>query len=139
MVEDLEGGSITVESSYGDGTAGDTLDLVSVTGQETASFWFNHTYVVGSDTAYAATFTAMDGDEHELTEWDEATTDILVNTPPTASISTESAMAATGQLVSFDASGSSDPSRRPGRPADDAGPTGPPGQRSRAQGRRGNP
>ncbi|MDQ1372484.1 MAG: family peptidase [Candidatus Thermoplasmatota archaeon] len=113
QVEDLEGGTLTVESSYGDGTAGDTLDLVSVPGQETVSFWFNHTYVVGSDTAYAATFTAMDGDEHELTEWDEATTDILVNTPPTASISTESAMAATGQLVAFDASGSSDPETDP--------------------------
>lgn len=113
QVEDAEGGSLTVVSSYGDGTPGDTSSLDSVPSGETVSFWFNHTYADGSDAPYAATFTAMDGDEHELTSWDDDTVDIVVNSPPTASISADPTLADTGQLFTFDASGSSDPETDP--------------------------
>ncbi|MGD9962745.1 MAG: PKD domain-containing protein, partial [Thermoplasmata archaeon] len=108
QVEDDEGGSITVESSYGDGTPAVSSSKDSVQPGEAVSFWFNHTFPDGSDTPYAVSFTAMDGDEHESPDWDVATTDILVNTPPAAVLSVDSELVATGELVAFDASGSSD-------------------------------
>ncbi len=109
QVEDVEGGSISVTSSYGDGSPGDVSTLEAVSAGETVSFWFNHTYADGSDEPFATVFTAMDGDEHDPLDWDEMLLDVIVNSPPVAAVSSDLSSAGTGQLVTFDASGSSDP------------------------------
>lgn len=95
-------------SSYGDGTEDEYSTLDPVPPMEAVSFWFNHTYVEGSDTPYAAEFRVMDADEHPLLDWDTAVTDMTVNSPPTAMLSADPTQASTGETVAFDASGSSD-------------------------------
>lgn len=107
-VVDAEGGLLTVECDFGDGSAASTLSQDLVGPGEAASFEFVHVYATGSDTAYTATVTAKDGDEHPDPDWDERSADVFVNSPPSASIEADGSAALTGGPVAFDASGSSD-------------------------------
>lgn len=109
QVTDLEGGSITVGSSYGDGTPVETASQSGVLPGAIVEFEFDHLYAEGSDTAFEATFTASDGDEHVLPDWNCAVRLVLVNSHPAAAISADTVAAATGQSITFDASESSDP------------------------------
>jgi hypothetical protein len=109
QVQDMEGGSLTVVSSYGDGSTSDTASRDAVAPEAVVEFEFGHVYAVGSDDTYEATFTVTDSDEHVSPDWGAATVQVLVNSPPSVSLSADPDAAATGELVAFDASGSSDP------------------------------
>ena len=107
-VVDFEGGSVTVLSSYGDASADDSLVMDAVSPGMTVEFEFKHCYAVASDSAYDATFIAMDGDEHVDPDWDQATLEVLVNFPPAAVLSVDPESADAGVAFTFDASASSD-------------------------------
>jgi hypothetical protein len=107
-VVDTEGGLLTVECDFGDGSAVDELSQDLVGPGESVSFEFGHVYALGSDAAYPVTLTATDGDEHLNPDWDEYSSEVFVNSPPTASIEADASLAPTGGPVAFDASGSSD-------------------------------
>ena len=107
-VVDAEGGLLTVECDFGDGSAISTLSRDLVGPGEAASFEFVHVYALGSDTAYPVTVRATDYDEHINPYWDEYASEVFVNSPPTASIEADGSAALTGGPVAFDASGSSD-------------------------------
>lgn len=108
LVTDLEGGSVIVTSSYGDGSSGDSLQLDLVPPGEPVEFEFSHCYAEGSDTAYTATFVAEDLDEHVDPDWDQVSATVLVNSPPSAAIDVDPLSADTGAQFTFDASSSSD-------------------------------
>ena len=107
-VSDVEGGSVTVLSSYGDGSAADSDVIDAVLPGQTVEFEFTHCYLVASDSAYDASFTATDGDEHLDADWQQVTLEVLVNTPPVAVLSVDFESADAGVAFAFDASASSD-------------------------------
>jgi C1A family cysteine protease len=108
FVTDAEGGTITVACQFGDGSADASLSQDMVAPGEEVSFAFSHVYSQGSDTPYALAVTAMDADEHPGAEWDVSVQQVLVNSPPTASLLAEPLAAFTAEEVAFNASGSSD-------------------------------
>ncbi|MEW5747317.1 MAG: C1 family peptidase [Candidatus Thermoplasmatota archaeon] len=107
-VVDAEGGLLTVECDFGDGSPMSTLSQDLVGPGDAASFEFVHVYALGSDTAYPVTVVATDDDEHLDPDWDEYSSEVFVNSPPAASIEADESAALAGGPVAFDASGSSD-------------------------------
>gem|GEM_PF-6387999 len=108
QVSDLEGGFLTVSSSYGDVSSGDVLSVDSAAPEEVVSFEFNHCYDEGSDSVFTATFIVMDDGEHADPVWDEVTMGVFVNSLPSAIVSVDIEVADTGMAFEFDASVSSD-------------------------------
>lgn len=107
-VSDLEGGALTVVSSYGDSSGGDSSTIESVLPGAVIELEFTHCYPEGSDVAYSAVFTVEDDDEHVNPEWHSAGVEVLVNSPPIAALRADPESAGTGALITFDASSSSD-------------------------------
>lgn len=107
-VVDVEGGLLTVECDFGDGSEASTLSQDLVGPGEPALFEFGHKYALGSDTPYPVTVTATDGDEHLNPYWNEYSSEVFVNSPPSASVEADESGVLTGGPITFDASGSSD-------------------------------
>lgn len=107
-VSDTEGDSVTVFLSIPaiDAAMQETLPLEPET---TTLFSFDFTCPSGSETPYEVVAVASDDVEHLAPgDWDRATVALMVNSPPTSSIEADLSVAITGELVTFDASDSSD-------------------------------
>ena len=107
-VSDAEGDSVTVSISVPSegATMEETMSLDPLT---PTLFSFDYECPSGSETPYDVVATASDDAEHLVSgAWDSETIALLVNSPPTSVITVDFSMAVTGQVMTFDASGSSD-------------------------------
>ncbi len=107
-VSDVEGDTITVSVAF---------SLIEMVHEETqavdpgipALFSIEFVCPLGSEIPYEVVVTARDNAEHLLPgDWDSITASLLVNTPPVAMLEADVEAAVTGEVVSLDATASSD-------------------------------